>query len=455
MGMLGCNGWVGMGFLLGIGMPQVVVGQLPVLEYKSERMLTRSELGSAPEIRVGPDGSVLISNPAARVFYVQPQGKGAFRTVDVDNIASSAFPFRFGWSGGRIWAIDWAWSEVIWFNADWTVRDRSELRRPDPEGMVRSSGFLGITAEGLRAFEGGAALRAVAASERGQVIDPDDLLLANPLALLPPVAECPIWLSDPDGEIVDTLVTIPAPRAVMFSYRDGNWQGPGRAGRMKEFIHPYTDHPVFGMDPTGRHFVLVERAVLGDVESAQYHTYHMTTSGDTVSTRAHPFRPIPISKEWVDAEMARIVRDLGEEAAEALRRGLEMPRWLPPVTKVVVGPDGSSWVRREAVPGAQEIVWELLAPTGNRMGQVALPAGLSVNAVAALTGWAIQESDGSLWRIDVEHRVDAMKATPNARTPPVSSPSSPSAHGSMAFMQVHAPRMPGPSAMPLVPTRRE
>jgi hypothetical protein len=454
MRMRRCSGWVGTAFLLGIGMPQVVVGQLPVLDYKSERMLTRSELGSAPEIRVGPDGSVLIANPAARVFHVQAQGKGAFKTVDVGNIASSAFPFRFGWSGVRIWAIDWALSEVIWFNADWTVRDRGELRRPDPEGMVRSSGFLGITAEGLRAFEGGAALRAVAASERGQVIDPDDLLLANPLALLPPVADWPIWLSDPDGEIVDTLVTIPAPRAVMFSYRDGNWQGPGRAGRMKEFIHPYTDHPVFGMDPTGRHFVLVERAVVGDVEGAQYHTYHMTTGGDTVSTRAHPFRPILISEEWVDAEMAKF-DDLGEEAAEALRRGLEMPRWLPPVTKVVVGPDGSSWVRREAVPGAQEIVWELLAPTGNRMGQVALPAGLSVNAVAASTGWAIQESDGSLWRIDVEHRVDPMEATPNLRTLPVTSPMSPSARGSMAVMQGHALRMPGLSAMPLAQTGRE
>jgi hypothetical protein len=404
---------------------------------------------------VGPDSSVLIANPAARVFYVQPRGKGPFETVDVGNIASSAFPVRFGWSGGRIWAIDWALSEVIWFNADWTVRDRSELRRSDAEGIVRSSGLLGITAEGLRAVEGRTGLGAVAASERGYVIDPDDLLLALPLARPAPVADWPIWLSDPDGEIVDTLVTIPAPRAVTFVYRDGNWQGPVRGARFREFIHPYSDHPVFGMDPTGRHFVLVERAVLGDVESAQYHTYHMTTGGDTVSTRAHPFRPIPISEDWVDAEIARIIDDLGEEAAKALRRGLEMPRWLPPVTKVIVGPEGSSWVRREAVPGAQDIVWDLLAPTGNRMGQVALPAGLSVNAVAAFTGWAIQESDGSLWRIDVEHRVDAMEATPNVRTPPITSPSSPSARGSMAFMEVHALRMPGLSAMPLVPTGRE
>ena len=74
MRMRRCSGWVGTAFLLGIGMPQVVVGQLPVLDYKSERMLTRSELGSAPEIRVGPDGSVVIANPAARVFHVQPCG---------------------------------------------------------------------------------------------------------------------------------------------------------------------------------------------------------------------------------------------------------------------------------------------------------------------------------------------------------------------------------------------
>jgi hypothetical protein len=455
MRMRGCSGWVGIGFLLGMGMPQAVVGQLPVLDYKTKRMLTRSELGSSPEIRVGPDGSLVIANPAARLFHVQPQGKGAFETVNVGNIASSAFPFRFGWSEGRIWAIDWAQSEVIWFNADWTVRERSELRRPDPEGIVRSSGLLGITAEGLRVFEGRAGLGSEAASERGYVIDPDGVLLALPLPRPIPVADRPIWLSDPDGEIVDTLVTIPAPRAVNFLYRDGTWQGPVRQAQSKGFIHPYTDHPVFGMDPTGRHFVLVERAVVGDAERARYHTYHMTTSGDTVSTRAHPFRPIPISKDWVDAEMARIVQDLGEEAAEALRRGLEMPRWLPPVTKVVVGPDGSSWVRREAVPGAQHIVWDLLAPTGNRMGQVTLPAGLSVNAVAALTGWAIQESDGSLWRIDVEHRVDAMEATPDGRRPPVTSPLSPSARGSMAVMEVHALRMPGLSAMPLVPTGRE
>jgi hypothetical protein len=455
MRMRGCSGWVGIGFLLGMGMPQAVVGQLPVLDYKTKRMLTRSELGSSPEIRVGPDGSLVIANPAARLFHVQPQGKGAFETVNVGNIASSAFPFRFGWSEGRIWAIDWAQSEVIWFNADWTVRDRSELRRPDPEGIVRSSGLLGITAEGLRVFEGRTGPRAVAVSERGYLIDPDGVFVTLPIELPAPVADWPIWLSDPDGDIVDTLATIPAPRAVTFAYRDGTWQGPVRRARFQEFIHPYTDHPVFGMDPTGRHFVLVERAVVGDAERARYHTYHMTTSGDTVSTRAHPFRPIPISKDWVDAEMARIVKDLGEEAAEALRRGLEMPRWLPPVTKVVVGPDGSSWVRREAVPGAQHIVWDLLAPTGNRMGQVTLPAGLSVNAVAALTGWAIQESDGSLWRIDVEHRVDAMEATPDGRRPPVTSPLSPSARGSMAVMEVHALRMPGLSAMPLAQTGRE
>gem|GEM_PF-629420 len=60
--------------------------------------------------------------------------------------------------------------------------------------------------------------------------------------------------------------------------------------------------------------------------------------------------------------------------------------WLPPVTDVHVGTDGSAWLRREDVPGTSVVRWEILGPDGERVGVVDVRRTLSLRAVRGAGG---------------------------------------------------------------------
>lgn len=77
-------------------------------------------------------------------------------------------------------------------------------------------------------------------------------------------------------------------------------------------------------------------------------------------------------------------------------------RPLPPVSDVLVDDAGWAWVRREAVPGAATVTWEVIGGDGDRREQVEVGVDIEIRAVHRDRGWAIREvgeNGGELWMV--------------------------------------------------------
>jgi hypothetical protein len=159
------------------------------------------------------------------------------------------------------------------------------------------------------------------------------------------------------------------------------------------------------MDATATHAVVVDRSIPGPGSPPAFTVHWVTMQGDTVRSRAYDYDPIPLRGEWIEDALRRQAEAVGPlEGVQVDREAFFLPPWLPPVTDVHVGADGSVWLRREDVPGTSLVRWEILGPDGERVGAVDLRRTLAVRAVRGLEAWATEESEGRaqhLWLLRV------------------------------------------------------
>jgi hypothetical protein len=74
-------------------------------------------------------------------------------------------------------------------------------------------------------------------------------------------------------------------------------------------------------------------------------------------------------------------------AEAALRGGLELPAFAPPISTAHVGEDGALWLRRED-RGEPFFRWVLLDAQGTSKGQVDVPRNVSIHWTSGNTVWA-------------------------------------------------------------------
>ncbi|RMH17878.1 MAG: hypothetical protein D6701_07005, partial [Gemmatimonadetes bacterium] len=200
-----------------------------------------------------------------------------------------------------------------------------------------------------------------------------------------------ILLVDPRRGTVDTLpLGDGRPPAMVVRWR----------GSSTVQLQPFADQPLTGFDPRGRLAVAVERRT--DRAEPSFTVSLLRLSGDTVWRRVVPVDGVELTEARIDAWLAREGPDRSDatpEALEAWRSALYRPAYLPPVTAVVLGEDGGLWLRRELIPGADTVRWEVWSPEGRRSAQVTLPATLRVRAVAADRAWGTQRTEAGRYRI--------------------------------------------------------
>ncbi len=74
---------------------------------------------------------------------------------------------------------------------------------------------------------------------------------------------------------------------------------------------------------------------------------------------------------------------------EEFDEALEMPRFVPPVTRVTAGMDGSIWLRREELPGVETVTWAVLAEDGTPLFSLTTPRDLWIYAATTSHIWGI------------------------------------------------------------------
>lgn len=115
-------------------------------------------------------------------------------------------------------------------------------------------------------------------------------------------------------------------------------------------------------------------------DGSVFEVVRTTTSGDTLFHSRVRYTPIAVDDAFIDRVVAaaspRTLETQGAAAVEATLRSL-LPRYHPPVSAVVVGEDGSTWLRREDA-GGDVRRWLLLAPDGGPLGHINLPRNVRI-----------------------------------------------------------------------------
>jgi hypothetical protein len=113
-----------------------------------------------------------------------------------------------------------------------------------------------------------------------------------------------------------------------------------------------------------------------------------------------PYTPIPLSKEMIDAAW-------GEGATKRrqyLESAMHYPAFVPPVSQLFTGRDGSIWLRREE--GGKTLTWWILDRAGKIVGTVELPADTKIFDADSQHLWTAEVDDDQGATYVVRYRLE-------------------------------------------------
>lgn len=206
------------------------------------------------------------------------------------------------------------------------------------------------------------------------------------------VAARPYVRLDPDAEVVDTLALLSLENGQM-AVRDPNDPMAGGAYDRQ----PFADAPLLRVSPAEPAFYLLDRPASRSGGASRFSITKVDLDGDTVFSRDYGYEPraIPHSlvedvvEAWVDAvsDVPVPTAPPRSTAERWTRQALYRPEYLPPIAELVVGRDGTlwmrewdagtlpSWMRAEGVTAGLAANWLLADPDdGAVLGTVELPA---------------------------------------------------------------------------------
>ena len=160
----------------------------------------------------------------------------------------------------------------------------------------------------------------------------------------------------------------------------------------------YLGHPLdrgdtwnFARDGSGA--VIVEGRSWTGTGPAEYGVTRVDAEGDTLFHRRIAYEPLPVPDGYYDPDIEEsleipVVADRRTFAA-ALREFLERVRYFPPVTRVQVGSDFTTWIAGPDEGGEQ--TWLVLDPSGASIGRFRLPATSRVSDANRTEAWVVEK----------------------------------------------------------------
>ncbi|NIM49630.1 MAG: hypothetical protein GTN62_05350 [Gemmatimonadales bacterium] len=177
--------------------------------------------------------------------------------------------------------------------------------------------------------------------------------------------------------------------------------------------HPFSNSDLWDVDPEGSGVVVVTQADL-DPDNPQFSVTRLAPSGREEWNRSFRYTPQPVTDAMARDTIAAVTEMFvsypffGEQVPHgqierAVRKAIRMPSVLAPVSAVVAGRDGTTWIRREAV-GEQHPAWMVLDEQGVWIAQLRMPAGLRVHQADRHHVWGVELDELDAPRV-VRYRV--------------------------------------------------
>jgi len=349
----------------------------------------REGLSAAPALAVAPNGTMYVVQPESHAVWAFD--RAGRRLPDVGRRGSGPGEFEWpvdaGWRGDSLWVLDLS-------RVKFTLFDRA-LR---PAGSVQVG--PGLYPVGLLADASALAYERPADMEIGQGR----------------VASSAYRRLSRGGRPLGAVASFSWGHYGMYIRNPAGGELPNTYRRQ-----PFSDTPIFDVSSDGTAFVVVERPAAPGARGA-FTVRRLDPSGrqrwaSRVSYAARPLteRMIADSLAPQAADIARIpdFRATAATVEQWMRRQLYRPRNLPPVSAVVAGRDGTTWLRREAVQGGS-VDWLVLDPRGQQIGTVGAPAALRVMEAERGTVWGVVKDDEGVPYL-VRYRVRPASRRPGTR----------------------------------------
>lgn len=187
---------------------------------------------------------------------------------------------------------------------------------------------------------------------------------------------------------------------------------------------PFGDEPVTSLDASDRLVVLDRRAHEGE-GPADFRVTALEADGDTAFHAVLPYEPVPLPPARVDSVVRARAEGLHDfmtqrepglalaDLVRDLREATYVPEHLPPIATMVMGRDGSIWLRRfEPVEGVEGSMaeWWVLDGSGAPVGRVLTPPDLRLVDVTTEAVLGVETDDLEVQYI-VRHPIRGRGAT--------------------------------------------
>lgn len=184
----------------------------------------------------------------------------------------------------------------------------------------------------------------------------------------------PVMVVSDDGRVLRTLgETAVGNRALHFSTSEGDivrtfWGG----------LDQFADNTLFATMPDRLSVVFVRRPLPGARGEALATVVRVDTWGDTIFSRRLSSQPVAVPRQYLDSTLnyhSQFLRELrfdSSSAVVALRQAARIGQAFPPVVEMVVGHDGTIWLKMPPRSDAHA-EWHVLGPKGDSLARVLLP----------------------------------------------------------------------------------
>jgi len=330
-----------------------------------------SAFGQVFDLAAADDGTLYLLDWSAaevRVF----DGAGQFlRRIGRRGFGPGEFaqPMKLELVGDTLWVLDPGNARITVFN-----------RRGEVLGTHTSAGRGGASSWNLvHLLRDGSLLVTASTSSAALAVDPG--------------GQYPVLRVSGAGEAVDTVAWIARENQTLVIRDPGR---PGPAGRYE--AQPFGDAPIWTVSSVDDALVVVHREASGEPDQAAFEIVKIRATGEPAARRRVRYVPVPLDDALVDETVKAIVRGaknspaLGGASEREIERwtrdALYVPAWLPPVDRVVVGSDGSIWLRQfQLEPDSG--VWYGYDAALRPIGRVTLPPRAVLGEARGPHLWAV------------------------------------------------------------------
>lgn len=330
------------------------------------------ELVPVGDVAVGPAGEIALiqwQDRNVRLFNAtgrpvetlgrKGSGPGEFQVLN-----------HIGWHGDTLWVLDFNLRRITLFGPD-----RKPITRPVPGKAAPAAGaqlppFATIFP---RAFTHAGSFIAMLATPQGPLaarFGEDEIVLGQIAA---------------DGAVRNIIARYDKTSGLMI-------RQPGVGAVYGDL--PFVSDPEEAVSSDGSRIAIVKADVVGK-DKGFFRAVMLTSAGDTVYNRRHPFPQVKIPKRVADstktADLVAIRKQpfSGAELAALYNSKVVIPEIYPPLIEVMIGDDQTAWLKlRESASTSDYIA---LSKTGDMLGIVKFPPRTTVRAVRGDQVWVVEK----------------------------------------------------------------